>query len=58
MVVATCGGVGGGSESYEAGVRSQASIVIEMVDGLEGVTNEGSAKRAATWIEDLGSHLG
>lgn len=51
-----CGG--GGISSYEDGMAAQAEIVEEMVDVLEGVTDDASADEAASKIEALGARIG
>jgi hypothetical protein len=52
----SCGG--GGISSYEDGMAAQVEIMEEMVDVLEGVTDEASAEEAATKIEALGGRIG
>ncbi|MDH4048967.1 MAG: hypothetical protein OEW68_15515 [Gammaproteobacteria bacterium] len=52
-----CASCGGGINSYEDAANAQAEIMSEMIDVLEGVTDQASADRAAGKIEDLGNRL-
>jgi len=52
-----CASCGGGINSYEDGVEAQAEIMSEMIDILEDVTDQTSADKAASKIEDLGDRL-
>lgn len=54
LLLSACGG---GIGSYEDGIEAQADVMQEMVDVLEGVDDESSAKKAAGEIEDLGNRL-
>ena len=54
MLISACGG---GIDSYEDGIEAQADVMLEMVDVLEGVDDDASAKKAAEDIEDLGNRL-
>lgn len=56
LMCASCGG--GGISSYEDGMEAQVKIMEEMVDVLEGVTDEASAEKASSEIEALGSRIG
>jgi len=53
LISACSGGIG----SYEEGIEAQADVMLEMIDVLEGVDDESSAKKAAGEIEDLGNRL-
>lgn len=48
----------GGASSYEEIVNAQADVLTEMIEVLEGVTDEESAEDAVDEIEALGARLG
>lgn len=52
-----CTACSGGISSYEEAIEAQAGIMSEMVSVLEGVTDEASADKASTRVEELGNRL-
>ena len=52
-----CASCGSGINSYEDGFEANTEIMVEMVDILEGVTDQASAEAAEDEIEALGNRL-
>ena len=53
LVCAGCSG--GGINSYEDALQTQMNVMEDMLEVLEGVTDEASAEKATPRVEDLGN---